>query len=241
MLKNLLSEALPKFSIKKPITNKLIYFRPITVKEEKKLLMSQELGNRNDIVKSISEVLETCYEGLSIKNLPIYEFDYYFVQLRIKSIGEIIDAKFVCPETGEKLSLNVNLNDIKITNLENYNPKVKISDDLIFTFRPPSYKDIEDLNSVNFDYDDMIKLTVKCLTEIMTKDENIETSNYNENDKIELINSLTPKQFNKIIEYFDNLPKYEHSITYKTSDNVERKLYISGIDDFFTLASVTWV
>lgn len=239
MLTNLLIDNLPKFSIKRPTTNKLIYFRPIVVKEEKKLLMAQELGTRNDIVKAVSEVLQSCYEDLSIKNIPIYEFDYLFTQLRIKSIGENIDAKFICPETGEKISLNINLSNIKITNLEKFNNKINISESLIFTFRAPSYKDIEDFDAKEFTYEDMIKLTSKCLVKIVTKDEELDAETYKEEDKIEMINSLTSKQFLKILDFFDNLPKFETSIDYKTSDNVERKLFISGIDDFFTLASVT--
>jgi hypothetical protein len=75
-------------------------------------------------------------------------------------------------------------------------------------------------------------------TNIHKKDESIDANNYTEEDKINSIMLLTQKQFGKIIDYFDNLPKYEYEIAYTTSDNIERKIVLSGIDDFFTLASV---
>jgi hypothetical protein len=238
MIQKTLIDSLPRFSFKRPSTNKLVYFRPILVKEEKKLLMCQELGTRNDIISGITEVLSSCYYDINIETLPTYEFDYFYVQLRSKSIGEIIDAKFICPETNEKINLNLNLNDIKITGLEKYSNRVKISDDLIFEFKPPSYSDIEDFEKKDFSYDDMIKLTARCLTNIHKKDESIDANSYTEEDKINSIMLLTQKQFGKIIDYFDNLPKYEYEIAYTTSDNIERKIVLSGIDDFFTLASV---
>jgi len=84
----------------------------------------------------------------------------------------------------------------------------------------------------------MIKLTARCLVNIHGKDQTMEASSYTEEDKISSIMLLTQKQFSKIIDYFDNLPKYEYDIKYTTTDGVERKITLSGIDDFFTLASV---
>lgn len=239
MIEQTLINNLPKFSFKRPSNNKIVYFRPILVKEEKKILIAQELGTRNDIIKSLTEILKSCFYDINIETLPTYEFDYFYIQLRSKSVGEIIDAKFICPDTGEKINLNINLNDIQISGLEKLQTKVKISDDIIFEFRPPCYSDIVDFEQKNFSYDDMIKLTAKCLVNIHKKDETIDATNYNEEQKINDIMLLTQKQFAKIIDFYDNLPKYEYEISYKTSDDVERKIVISGIDDFFTLASVT--
>lgn len=238
MIEKLILDNFPKFSFKRPSNSKLVFFRPILVKEEKKLLASQELGTRNDIIKGITEVMQACYDDVNIASLPTYEFDYFYIQLRSKSIGEIIDAKFICPETGEKINLNFNLNDINITGLDKLNNQLKITDEVYFEFRPPSYSDIDDFNNKDLSYDDMIKLTSKCLINVHKKTEVFDVRNEDINVKMNTIMSLTQKQFGKIIDYFDSLPKYEHTINYKTSDNIERKIIISGIDDFFTLASV---
>jgi len=239
MIEQTLIDSLPRFSFKRPTNNKLVFFRPILVKEEKKLLIAQELGTRNDIIEGLTSVLKSCYYDSIIETLPTYEFDYFYIQLRSKSIGEIIDAKFICPDTGEKINLNINLNDIEITGLDKLQTKIKLSEDIIFEFRPPSYSDIDDFEEKNFSYDDIIKLTARCLKYIHKKDETIDTTVYSEEQKINNILLLTQKQFAKIIDFFDSLPKFEYVINYKTSDDVDRKIVISGIDDFFTLASVT--
>lgn len=239
MLNNLILDNLPKFSFKKPGTNKTVWFRPILVKEEKKLLATQELASKKEIIKNISEVIDLCYENTKSLDLPTYEFDYYFVQLRIKSISEIVNAKFTCPATEEKIDLNLNLNEITFTNLDKIIKEIKINDKLILNLKPPTYIDLEDLEIDNLTYDDIINVTSKCIHSIQTADELIEIDDTNREDIKNMINHFTASQFNKILEFFDKIPQYEYILNYKTSDEQERSVKISGILDFFTLASVT--
>ena len=237
MLKDIIFKNTAKFSIKKPGTNKMLWFRPMLVKEEKKLLILQEMGSKQEIINSISEIIDECFDEINAGSLPTYEFDYYFIQLRTKSIGEEINAKFICPDTSEKINLKINLNDIQIKGLEKFNTNVKINDTLVFTFRPPSYKDLKDLNEANLNYDTLIALTVKCLLSIQKQNEIIEVKEYPISEIEDLISNITSKEFEKIIDFFDSIPTFSKDVSYKRSDGVDRKIVISGIEDFFMLAS----
>jgi hypothetical protein len=239
MFTQLLLQQLPKYSVKRPSTGKNVWFRPILVKEEKKLLTAQELGTKQEIIRAVSEVMDSCYESLQSSKLSTYEFDYLYVQLRIKSVGETINAKFTCPQTQEKIDLYLNLNNIEINGLKDYKPTIKINDIMVLQFKTLTYDDILDIDIDSLGYEELINLTAKCISSITTKDETIEITDSNRNDVVDMLSNMTSVQFGKIIEYFNSIPTYEYDLQYKTSDGVERKIKISGIEDFFTLASVT--
>lgn len=239
MFTDLILKQLPKYTFKRPSTNKPVWYRPILVKEEKKLLIAQEFSTKEEIVKAVSDVLDSCFEDVDSIKLPTYEFDYFFVQLRIKSIGQNINAKFTCPDTEEKINLNLDLSTIKIEGLDKYNPTVKINDTLIMQFRPPNYNDLAEINIDELTYTDLIKLTSRCVLKIITPTEEFEITDSNREHVIDMLENMTSQNFSKIIDYFNTIPVYEHVVNYTTSDGVERSIKISGIQDFFRLASVT--
>lgn len=238
MIKDLITSSLPKYSLVNPRTKTKHWFRPMLVREEKKLLTTQELGTKEEIVKCVEDILNTCFfDGLDASKLPTFEFDYFFIQLRMKSIAESISAKMTCPETDEKVDLNVDLGKIQITGIEKYNPNVKLSDELMFVFKLPTYNDTLSVKDENL-YDEIINLASKCVVEIITPDQVYEIKEENQKDVKEMMLNLTPKQFGNIVAYFENIPTYQLIYSYQTSDGIERKVNISGIEDFFTLASV---
>jgi hypothetical protein len=238
MFTELITQSLPKFSTLRANKKTTVWFRPILVKEEKKLLAAQELGTKKEIIKAVEEVIDSCFENIVAKKLPTFEFDYLFVQLRCKSIAESISARLICPETEEKINLNVDLTKIQIVGFEQYNPHVKISNNLQFSFRLPTYEDVLGVKSEN-EFDNVIEIATNCIEEITTPTEVYTVSQSNKNDISEMFMNLTPEQFKKIIDFFDTIPKYEMVYNYQTSDGVDRSVIISGIEDFFTLASVT--
>jgi len=238
MIQDLIISTLPKFSLIRPTTGNKIWFRPFLVKEEKKLLTAQTLGSKEEIIKAIEETINSCFDDINASTLPTFEFEYFYVQLRMKSISESISAKLTCPETGEKIDLDLDLGEIKVSMPEKSSKNIEISDKIIFTMRYPTYSDIMQLKEEN-SYEDSIDLAVNCITTITTPDAVHSVTKDDKKELKETILNLTPKQFSKIIDFFDSMPKYEYIFKYKTSDGIERSVLLSGIEDFFTVASVT--
>ena len=189
----ILENSIPKFSIQHPITKQTLWFRPFLVKEEKKMLTVQEFGSKEELINCAKEIVEECYDNIRSSNLSTFELDYLFNQIRIKSIGETVRAKFVCPFTGEQIDLNFDLNNIKIKGLENFSNKVKINDKIILNFRCPSYSDISEIGEKQIDYDYLIDLSVKCLTKITTESEVIDMDHSKHEQIKDMILNLTTK------------------------------------------------
>jgi len=224
MMKN----SLPRYVTTQPSTGKKVTFRPFTVKEEKYLLMTKQTGEYADLLATIANIIDSCFElGQEAKKLPIFDIEYFFLKLRSKSIGEIVEPTIVCPHTNEKIKLSLNIDDIQPV-VKNTNFNIRLNENIIVNMKYPTL----DILLKNSDAD-LYDVTLNCIESIETIDEKIENSDISKKEFLEFIDLMTNDQFKKIIEFIKNVPTLEKEISYITSDRVERKIKLKGIKDFF--------
>ena len=95
--------ATPTFELTLPSNGKKIKYRPFLVKEEKILILAIESNNMMDITRSIKDVLKSCIltKGVKVDNLPTFDIEYIFLNIRARSVGESIDLLVTCPDDGK--------------------------------------------------------------------------------------------------------------------------------------------
>ena len=225
---NMMKNSLPRYVTIQPSTGKKVTFRPFTVKEEKYLLMTKQTGEYADLLATIANIIDSCFElGQEAKKLPIFDIEYFFLKLRSKSIGEIVEPTIVCPYTDEKIKLSLNIDDIQpVVKHTNFN--IRLNENIIVNMKYPTL----DILLKNSDAD-LYDVTLNCIESIETIDEKIENSDISKKEFLEFIDLMTNEQFKKIIEFIKNVPTLEKEISYVTSDGVERKIKLKGIKDFF--------
>ena len=95
--------ALPKISIPTyeltiPSSGEKVSYRPFLVKEEKILLMAMEEGEAASMAKAMKDIIYACTDGgVKTKNLAPFDIEYFFLQLRGKSVGDVIDLTLSIP------------------------------------------------------------------------------------------------------------------------------------------------
>lgn len=230
---DLLQTSLPKYSETVPSTNKKIWFRPFLVKEEKTLLMVQETGSEKEILKAIKEIIENCYSITDAGEIPIFDLEYLFLKLRSKSVGEIVQPLLICPHTKEKIKLDINLDKIKVKTFKKHVSKLKLSDELFISMKYPTLNMFIEKETSDMSLMDFYDLAISCVDYVETPSERIECETKNKEEIKEFIDNLTKDQFDKIIDFFATMPRIEHELEYITSDNVNRKVVLRGIRDFF--------
>ena len=98
--------ALPKLetpihTLEVPSTGQQLKFRPFLVKEQKMLLMMQESDNENEIIDTMSQLINSCTFGeINAESQPMFDIEYIFLQLRSKSVGESVELNLICPDDG---------------------------------------------------------------------------------------------------------------------------------------------
>lgn len=223
-----LKNSIPRYVTKQPSTGINVTFRPFTVREEKHLLMVKQTGEYKDFLSTITNIVNNCFDlDVDAKKLPIFDIEYFFIKLRSKSIGEIVQPTIICPVTKEKINIMINLDEIEPV-ISNTEFQIKISDEIIVNMRYPSIDFLIKNTS-----EDLYETALNCIESIETKDHKIENSDISKTEFLEFIDLMTNEQFMKILNFIKSIPKIEKEIKYKTSDKVERKLKLKGLRDFF--------
>ena len=143
----------PTYELNLPSNDKKIKYRPFLVKEEKILILAMESEDTKQITNAITDVLNSCIitRGVKVDKLPTFDIEYLFLNVRAKSIGEVVDLVVTCSDDGEtKVDVAVNLDDIKVERKENHKTDIKLDKNLSLRLKYPS---MEQFIKSNFDFD----------------------------------------------------------------------------------------
>lgn len=236
----------PIYEITLPLLKRNIKIRPFLVKEEKILMMAMESNDDNAILMAIKQIASNCcIDEIDINELPVLDLEYLFLQLRARSIGEIIELQYKCNnniknEDDEEthkcnnlIKINFNILEISpIINDTNTN-KIQLTPKLGVVMKYPDFKLIDSLKGLN-ETEIITKTIVNCIDYIYDDDNLYYTKDVKEKDIVDFIDSLTKEQFSQIQNFFENIPKLTKEIDFKCSKcDYEEKLLLEGLQSFF--------
>ena len=221
-----------------PSTGKEVEFRPYTVKEEKVLMIAMESKDQKQTFRALKSVIKDCVqENIDINRLTLFDFEYMFLQLRAKSVGEVVDLNLKCQaeECGGVVPVSVDLDSITVSEMPESNV-VKLDDKIGVTFNFPSLDIAEryqeaDMEKVSSVFD----MIVDCTESIFDEEEVYDCKNETRENIINFYESLSSPQFAKVSEFFQTIPTVEKDIEYKCSKcGHENQVELKGLQSFFT-------
>lgn len=234
---DILKESIPKYTLTLPSTGEDKTFRPFLVKEEKILLIAKESNDEISIMKAIKDLISCCVEDLkNVEDIPMFDIEYIYLQLRAKSIGERLNPTIICPETKEKIKVSINIEDIHVQRNKKHTNEIEITKDIILTMKYPSVKIMEEIKKHKSKDEKTVPLfhvIINTIDQIETKDETLSSDIISRKELEEFVNNLTKQQYEKIIKFYSTSPKIEHTVEYKTSDGETREITLRGLLDFF--------
>jgi hypothetical protein len=223
----------PIFTIEMPSNKKSVKFRPFTVKEEKLLLLASESDDAKFINDTILQVLNNCFvDDIDIAELATFDVEYLFIQLRAKSVNNIITLKF--KDDNEKvISQEIDLEDVKVYFDPNHTNKIQLNDEVSMVMKYPSFGMIEKMSSEN--NQELTEVISACIDKVYTADEVMDLKDYTKAEIATFIESFTSKNMREIETFFNSLPKLKMDILYKDEEtDTMKKREVSGLQSFFT-------
>lgn len=221
----------PTFDVNVKGTNENIKCRPFLVKENKLLTLAVASEDKNEMLKACKQIIKNCcYDDVDIDSLAMYQLQDVFLQIRMKSVGEIQTVELLCGNCNSKLSYDLDLNDFEVAgNTESDTLQIEFSKTSGMVIKYPSAEvfansesmsDIEILiNSIEYIYDD---------EEIVRPDE----SNYEE--ILEFVDSLPLDKYNEAEQFFAYMPTLVHTVQYDCKEcNTHNRIAINGYEHFF--------
>ena len=234
--------ATPTYELILPSTGKKLKYRPFLVKEEKLLILALESKSQVEITNSVKDVLKKCVitRGVKIDDLPTFDIEYLFLNIRAKSVGEDINLVVTCPDDREtEVNVTVYVDEIEVVKSKDHTPDIKLDGDMTLRMKYPS---LSQFIENNFDTDDEAKTTVDktfqliadCMDTVYTKEEAWESKDYSPDERLEFIEQLNSKQFKEVERFFATMPKLSHTIEV-TNPNTKKKssIVLEGLADFF--------
>ena len=228
----------PEFSTILPSTGEEILFRPFLVKEEKILLMAQEGRDKKEIQRAIINILQECIKiPLEVNVLPLFDIEWLFLQLRSKSVGEVIEVninhveKEDCQHTNK---IEIPIKDINVYKKDEHSDIIEIDEatGLGIKMKYPSLALFEKFGDKEQTYEQVFHMIVDSVESVFDKEQVYQ--DFTRPELEDFIEQLDQKHLKKFMDFFETMPKLEHEIKYKCEkcgEEVTTKL--SGLMDFF--------
>lgn len=223
---------LPTYTSKQPSTGKTITFRPFTVKEEKALLLALQEEKIDAVSAAIKSVVSICTDGaIDVTKTPYYDIEYLFLQIRAKSVGEVIDLIGSCDcKVDAKTEFSIDIETTKIEPAPTGHVNIPIPDtNYILTMSHPSIDDF--VLTFTTDGEKADEIVANCIVSVCTDDE---VMNWNFDQKLEFVQSMTSRQQKDVAQFLRNMPMVKMDANYTCKHcGKKHEQVLSGFSNFF--------
>lgn len=226
----------PIYDTEIPSTKKRIKYRPMTVKEEKILLIARESEEQSQIITALAQVVNNCIldKGYDVAQFPVFDVEYLFLKIRTHSVSDVANVTYKDNEDGEERDFNIDLTKVEVKIPELYLEGIKKPIEfggVSIKLKSPSIADFEKLDLNDTSPDAAFKIVSACIESV----DGVQFSGFPEEQRIEFIEQIPSKDFEKIKVFFDNIPKLHHVIKYTNKNGKERTITLDSLVDFFTV------
>ena len=240
--------ALPKleatfYDLELPYSKKTIKFRPFVVGEQKILMMALESRDESQIFSAIKEAVTICTKNtIDVGKLPLFELEYIFLNIRMKSVGEKTKIILTCASCEEENEVDVNLENVNFKNLNaNNTDTIILTDQIAVRLKVPSLDAVRLITKnkpkeINTEHEATVlfELLAHSIDAVLDQEKEYPVDETNMDEAREFLDSLSSEQFVKIQQWFESVPSLqvlvEHSCT-KCGNNMNTSL--EGINNFF--------
>ena len=229
----------PTYELVLPSTKKTIKYRPFLVKEEKLLVLALETEDQKEITNAVRSVIKNCIQtrGVKVENLPTFDIEFLFLNIRGKSVGEEVEVNIIAPDDGvTQIPVKIDIDDIKVAENPEHSKQIKLNDELMMEMRYPSLdqfiKNNFDINDSNFDQS--FELIASCVDKIYSEEEVWSTDDVSKKEVTEFLEQMNSIQFKDIEKFFDTMPKLSHTLKVTNpKTKVESEVVLEGLSSFF--------
>ena len=228
----------PIYELTVPSTDEKIKYRPFLIKEEKILLIAMESGANEDVIQAVKQIVSECtFNTLKLGNMPMFDVEYIFLQIRSKSVGEVSKLKILCRDDGETYAnVEVDLTEIEVQVNDDHTNKIELTDEMGVIMRYPTIDSFSTAGISDITADNMLDVIVACIDKIYDKkgEEVFDSKDSSKKELMDFVEGMNTTQFQDVQAFFDSMPKLRHEITVvNPKTKVENIVALSGLNDFF--------
>lgn len=237
----------PVFELTLPSTGQEVKYRPFLVKEQKLLLMALESKEQKEMLRSIKQIINNCaIDKINVDDLPMFDLEYFFIKLRAKSVGEVIDFKLTHPEGKNSegnecdhvITYKLNLMDVEVQKDESHTNKILLDEDakIGVCLKYPTIALADKIQSAGqqSQIETILSLVADSIDYIYDAENVYPSKESTRKELLEFVNDLSQEQFKKLTDFFNSMPKLKQTIKWTCPGcQNEEKIELEGMANFF--------
>jgi hypothetical protein len=225
---------LPIFETVLPSSKETIKYRAYTVKEEKILLVAQESKDPSQEVMAMKQVVNNCLIDKEIEDLSMFDLEFMHLMLRAKSVDNTVEFLIKDPDTEEEVKVSMNLDEVKLTEVEDHSREVKVNDEYKLYLKYPNIDAFVKIVSMSA-ADPLVSyfIMINCLDKLASEDEVHYFKDHTEDEIDSFMESLSGEVIQNIQKFFETMPRLRHEMKYKNKNGDEKTFVIEGMRSFF--------
>ena len=228
----------PVHELKIPSTGRKVKYRPFVVREEKILLLALESENQEEVTDAIIQIIGNCIQTkIDLDSLSTFDVEYIFLNVRAKSVGEILEFSITCPDDGEtQAEVEINIDDIQVVKDKGHTDTIDLENGYFIKMKYPTMKYImekkpDDQKSL---IDSTFEYAVECIDTIYNDEETWEAADSTKKELEEFVEQMNSKQYQKLQSFFATMPKLSHTVKVTNpKTGVKSDVTIEGLANFF--------
>jgi len=222
----------PTYELDLPSTGEKIKFRPFLVKEQKILMIAEESKDEKQIAEMMQQLIGSCTFGKVNAILsPIFDVEYVFLQLRMRSVGANIEVNVTCPDDNTtEVPVKINLEDVNVLNDEKHTNIVNVTDTIKMVMKYPQLSDIQSMKNTA---ENLFSLLMKCISEVHDGDTIHNRTDITDKELNEFVDSFNTQQLGSLMQFFETMPKVRHVINVTNpKTKITSEVVLEGMDSF---------
>tara|TARA_Y100001937_G_scaffold128836_1_gene208725 strand:- start:3960 stop:4694 length:735 start_codon:yes stop_codon:yes gene_type:complete len=235
----------PTYELNLISTGKPVRYRPFLVKEQKLFLMSAESDDTKELITTIRNVLKNCLlDEVDVDNLPSFDLEYLFMNLRARSVEEVVNLKYKCNnnvknEEGKEKKCNhvvefdVNILEIEPTTYDNHTDKIQINDKVGIRLKYPTFEMFQKYDNLEQSAA-MIKVLVDCIDYIYDEEQIYYAKDTTRKELEDFIDNLQQKDLEKFKDFFNTMPELKKDLNFDCPKCEHKEtITVKGMQNFF--------
>ena len=201
-------------------------------------MMAMESKTSSDITQAVKDIVcEFTFNKVKIDDMPMFDVEYIFLNVRSKSVGEVSKLKLLCPDDGKTYAdVEVNLSEVKVQVGDDHTNKIELGNGMGMIMKYPTIDSFKESGIKDINPNNMLEVISTCILQIYEEEGKkvYDTKDQTKKEVTDWIEQLNTKQFKDVQNFFDTMPKLKHEITIKNpKTKKESKIMLNGLNDFF--------
>jgi hypothetical protein len=197
-----------------------------------------ESKDNAEMIQGVKDIVLQCtFEKVDVSNMPMFDVEYIFLNIRAKSIGEISKISLLCLDDKKTYAeVDINLSDVEVQVGKDHTNKIELSEDMGMIMTYPTLESFIDLGLTNITPKNMLEVIGSCILQIYEeKGEKVyDPKDQTKKELTEFLESFTTQQFQDVQKFFDTMPKLKHEVEVTNPKTKKKnKIVLQGLSDFF--------